>query len=144
LWTTARRSTFSLDLMRYRQDAAKNAMDYLFVELLLWGRAQGYGAFDFGMAPLAGLNDHPLAPMASRVGRLLFERAEALYNFQGLRRYKDKYDPSWQPRYIAAPGKWVIPVLLADIGLLSSGGMQGLAKRPRRSLSTDNTSQHQI
>ncbi|MDB5438099.1 MAG: oxacillin resistance protein FmtC [Caulobacteraceae bacterium] len=144
LWTTANRATFSLDLMRYRQDAAKNAMDYLFVELLLWGRSQGYAAFDFGMAPLAGLNDHPLAPMASRVGRLLFERAEALYNFQGLRRYKDKYDPNWQPRYIAAPSMWVIPILLADVGLLSSGGMQGLAKRPRRSLSTDNTSQHQI
>jgi phosphatidylglycerol lysyltransferase len=132
IWTTADRSSFSMDLMRYADEAPKNVMDFLFVELLQWGRAQGYVGFEFGMAPLAGLQDRPLAPMMSRVGRLLFERGEELYNFRGVRRYKDKYDPIWQPRYIAAPHKWMIPLLLADVGLLSSGGMSGLAKRPRK------------
>ena len=46
-----------------------------------------------------------------------------------MRKYKDKYDPLWQPRYIAAPNRWAIPFLLADVGLLSSGGMAGLTKR---------------
>jgi lysylphosphatidylglycerol synthetase-like protein (DUF2156 family) len=87
------------------------------------GQGEGYQAFEFGMAPLAGLEDRPLAPIMSRVGRLLYERGEEIYNFQGVRRYKDKYDPVWQPRYIAAPHKWAIPFLLADIGLLSSGGV---------------------
>ncbi|MEI9963890.1 MAG: phosphatidylglycerol lysyltransferase domain-containing protein [Caulobacteraceae bacterium] len=67
----------------------------------------------------------------TRVGRILFERGEEIYNFQGVRRYKDKYDPIWRPRYIAGPNKWAIPVLLADVGLLSSGGMSGLTKRSR-------------
>ena len=133
LWPTAHKAAFSMDLMRYADDAPKNVMDYLFVELLQWGRDEGYGAFEFGMAPLAGLNDRPLAPIMSRVGRLLYERGEDIYNFQGVRRYKDKYDPVWQPRYIAAPHKWSIPFLLADIGLLSSGGVSGLTKRPRPS-----------
>jgi phosphatidylglycerol lysyltransferase len=84
------------------------------------------------MAPLAGLDDRPLAPMMSRVGNLLFERGEEIYNFQGVRRYKDKYDPVWQSRYIAAPHKWTLPILMADVGLLSSGGMAALAKRPKR------------
>ncbi|WP_425995868.1 phosphatidylglycerol lysyltransferase domain-containing protein [Caulobacter sp. DWR1-3-2b1] len=132
LWTTAHKSAFSMDLMRYSDDAPKNVMDYLFVELLQWGREEGYLAFEFGMAPLAGLQDRPLAPIMSRVGRLLYERGEEIYNFQGVRRYKDKYDPVWQPRYIAAPNKWTIPFLLADIGLLSSGGVSGLTKRPKR------------
>jgi phosphatidylglycerol lysyltransferase len=132
LWTTAARSAFSMDLMRYADEAPKNIMDYLFVELIAWGREQGYAAFEFGMAPLAGLEDRPLAPIMSRVGRLLFERGEEIYNFQGVRRYKDKYDPLWQPRYIAGPHKWAIPLLMADVGLLSSGGVAGLAKRPRR------------
>lgn len=132
IWTTIDRSSFSMDLMRYDDDAPKNVMDYLFVELIEWGRAEGYDAFEFGMAPLAGLQDRPLAPIMSRVGRLLFERGEELYNFRGVRRYKDKYDPLWQPRYIAAPHKWAIPILLADVGLLSSGGVSGLTKRPRR------------
>lgn len=133
LWTTAQRAAFSMDLMRYEDGAPKNVMDFLFVELLRWGKAQGYAAFDFGMAPLAGLDDRPLAPIFSRVGRLFYERGEEFYNFQGVRRYKDKYDPNWQPRYIAAPHKWAIPFLLADVGLLSSGGMAGLAKRPKKS-----------
>jgi phosphatidylglycerol lysyltransferase len=118
--------------MRYDEDAPKNVMDFLFVELLQWGRGEGYAAFEFGMAPLAGLEDRPLAPIMSRVGRLLFERGEELYNFRGVRRYKDKYDPVWQPRYIAAPHKWAIPILMADVGLLSSGGVSGLTRRPKR------------
>lgn len=133
LWTTASKTAFSMDLMRYSDEAPKNVMDYLFVELLQWGKEQGFTAFEFGVAPLAGLQDRPLAPIMSRVGRLLYERGEEIYNFQGVRRYKDKYDPVWQPRYIAAPRKWAIPFLLADVGLLSSGGMSGLAKRPKKS-----------
>lgn len=133
LWTTSGRSAFSMDLMRYANAAPKNIMDFLFVELIAWGKAQGYQAFEFGMAPLAGLEDRPFAPIMSRVGRLLYERGEEIYNFQGVRRYKDKYDPLWQPRYLAAPHKWAIPLLLADVGLLSSGGMAALAKRPRKS-----------
>ena len=132
LWTTAERGAFSIDLMRYADDAPKDVMDFLFVELISWGRRQGYQAFEFGMAPLAGLDDRPLAPIMSRVGRLLFERGEEIYNFRGVRRYKDKYDPLWSPRYIAAARKWAIPILLADVGLLSSGGMAGLTRRGRR------------
>lgn len=132
LWTTPSKASFSIDLMRYRDEGPRNVMDYLFVELMEWGRAQGYVAFDFGMAPLAGLDDRPLAPIMSRVGRLIFDRGEEIYNFQGVRRYKDKYDPLWQPRYVAAPHKWAIPRLVADVGLLSSGGMAGLAKRPKK------------
>ncbi len=135
LWTTSSKTAFSMDLMRYSDEAPKNVMDYLFVELLQWGKDEGYQAFEFGVAPLAGLQDRPLAPIMSRVGRLLYERGEEIYNFQGVRRYKDKYDPVWQPRYIAAPQKWAIPFLLADIGLLSSGGVSGLAKRPKKASS---------
>jgi phosphatidylglycerol lysyltransferase len=132
LWTTPDQSSFSMDLMRYGDGAPKNVMDFLFVELLLWGQAQGYGAFELGMAPLAGLEERRLAPFLSRVGRLVFERGEDFYNFQGLRRYKDKYSPVWEPRYIAAPNKWSIPLLMADVGLLSSGGVAGLGRRPKR------------
>lgn len=131
LWVTACRGSFSMDLMRYVEDGPRRIMDYLFVELIEWGRGQGYEAIDFGMAPLSGLDDRPLAPMLSRVGNLLFERGEEIYNFQGVRAYKGKYDPVWRPRYIAAPNKWAIPLIMADMGLLTSGGVSGLAKRPK-------------
>src|SRR3990167_959090 len=132
LWVTAAKTSFSMDLMRYVEEGPKRIMDYLFVELIEWGRSQGYQAIGFGMAPLSGLDDRPLAPVLSRVGALIFERGEDIYNFQGVRSYKGKYDPVWRPRYIAAPNKWAIPLILADMGLLTSGGMASLAKRPRR------------
>lgn len=132
IWPVANRAAFSIDLMRYVAEGPPRIMDFLFVELINWGRAQGYGAFDFGMAPLSGLDDRPLAPALSRVGRLIYDRGEEIYNFQGVRHYKSKYDPTWQPRFVAAPRKWGIPRLMADAGLLSSGGVAGLAKRPKK------------
>ncbi len=132
LWPTADKAVFSMDLMRYGEEAPKNIMDFLFVELLLWGQREGYEAFSFGSAPLAGLEGRRLSPLMSRVGRLMFERGEEFYNFQGVRRYKAKYDPAWEPRYIAAPHKWSIPLLMADASLLTSGGMAGLARRGQR------------
>lgn len=132
IWTVASRSAFSIDLMRFVPEGPPRIMDFLFVELINWGRSEGYGAFDFGMAPLSGLDDRPLAPALSRVGRLIYDRGEEIYNFQGVRHYKSKYDPTWQPRFVAAPRKWAIPRLMADAGLLSSGGVAGLAKRPKK------------
>jgi phosphatidylglycerol lysyltransferase len=132
LWPVANRTAFSIDLMRFVAEGPPRIMDFLFVELIRWGQAEGYGAFDFGMAPLSGLDDRPLAPTLSRVGRLIYDRGEEIYNFQGVRHYKSKYDPSWQPRFVAAPRKWSIPRLMADAGLLSSGGVAGLAKRPKK------------
>lgn len=132
LWITANRTAFSMDLMRYIEEGPRRIMDYLFVELIEWGRREGYQAIEFGMAPLSGLDDRPLAPVLSRVGALIFERGEEIYNFQGVRAYKGKYDPVWRPRYMAAPNKWAIPMLLADMGLLTSGGVSGLAKRPKK------------
>jgi phosphatidylglycerol lysyltransferase len=48
------------------------------------------------------------------------------YNFQGLRAYKEKFNPVWQSRYLAAPGGLTLPRTLADIGALISGGLKGL------------------
>ena len=83
----------SVDLMRFGPDAPRGAMDYMFIELMLWGRAQGYRWFNLGMAPLAGLERHPLAPAWHRVGNFVFRHGEHFYNFDGLRRYKAKFDP---------------------------------------------------
>lgn len=132
LWPTASRDAFSIDLMRYNRAAPKRIMDFLFVELIGWGREQGYAYLDFGNAPLAGLEDRPLAPMMTRVGRLMFDLGEDVYNFQGVRSYKDKFHPDWAPRYAAAPARWEIAVMLADVSLLTSGGFAGLARRSRK------------
>lgn len=112
--------------MRHTADAPAGVMDYLFVELMLWGREQGYDRFNLGMAPLSGLEGGPLKPLWSRVGAFVFHHAESFYNFQGLRRYKEKFEPEWRPRYLASPGGLALPRVLANIATLVSGGVGGV------------------
>jgi phosphatidylglycerol lysyltransferase len=129
LWPTAGKREISVDLMRFRDGMVRDVMDYLFVQLLLWSKAQGYGRFDLGMAPLSGLQERHLAPIWTRAGALLFTHGEKFYNFEGLRRYKDKFKPVWEPRYLAAPGGLALAQALADVTLLVSGSPLAALRR---------------
>ena len=115
--------------MRFKGGAVRDVMDYLFVQLMLWGKAQGYGRFDLGMAPLSGLQDRRLAPLWTRMGAALFTHGERLYNFEGLRRYKDKFRPVWEPRYLAAPGGPALAAVLADVAPLVRGTALGIVRK---------------
>jgi phosphatidylglycerol lysyltransferase len=129
LWPTITREELSVDLMRYSQLAPKGVMDYLFVEVMLWGKAQGYQWFNLGMAPLSGLEQHPLAPIWHRVGNLVFDVGGHFYNFEGLRRYKEKFLPVWEPRYLAAPGGLALPRVLLDVTSLIAGGLREIVSK---------------
>ena len=129
LWTTGTRAELSVDLMRFDPQAPRGAMDYLFIELMQWGRAQGYRWFNLGMAPLSGLEAHPLAPAWHRVGNFIFRHGEHFYNFEGLRRYKMKFDPVWEPRYLVARGGIALPRVLVDVSVLIAGGMKEIFAR---------------
>lgn len=119
----------SVDLMRFLPDGPTGIMDYLFVELMLWARGEGYRWFNLGMAPLAGLQNRRQAPLWNRFGALVFGRGERFYNFRGLQRYKDKFDPEWEPRYMAVPGGIALPMILANVASLISGGLSGVVRR---------------
>lgn len=126
LWIAGTGEELAVDLMRFGPDAPRGAMDFLFVELLLWGRAQGHRWLSLGMAPLAGLEKHPLAPAWHRVGNIVFRFGEYFYNFDGLRRYKAKFNPVWESKYLAAPGGLALPRVLLDVSMLISGGVKEL------------------
>ncbi len=122
VWPGPSRVELSVDLMRHRQDAPNYTMELLFAQLLLWGSEQGYQWFNLGMAPLSGLEPSPVAHMWSRVARLVYRRGEAFYNFQGLRAFKQKFDPAWESRYLAYPGGLSLPGVMADVSALIAGG----------------------
>jgi phosphatidylglycerol lysyltransferase len=120
LWTAGTRE-LSVDLMRYRADALKGVMDYLLIECMLWGKGRGIEWFNLGMAPLSGLEEHPLAPAWHKLGRLVQRYGENFYHFEGLRKFKEKFTPQWRPRYLAAPGGLSLPGALVDVTTLISG-----------------------
>lgn len=129
VWIGGNREELSIDLMRQGDDAPPGTMDYLFAELMLWGQAQGFRWFSLGMAPLSGLEPHRFAPVWNRAGALLFRFGEHFYNFQGLRTFKEKFDPIWEPRYLAAPGGIALPFVLSHAATLISGGVRGVVAR---------------
>lgn len=129
VWAGENHTELSIDLMRHGESAPHGVMDQLFIGLMLWGKEQGYEWFDLGMAPLAGLENHQLAPFWHKVGGMLFRHGENFYNFEGLRSYKDKFDPVWRPKYLASPGGLMLPLILANVATLISGGVKGLVTK---------------
>jgi len=122
VWPSGDGRDLSIDLMRHVDDAPNGTMEYLFIELLLWGAAQGYKTFNLGMAPMSGVEARESAPLWNKAITMIFRNGEGLYNFQGLRAFKEKFGPDWLPRYVAMAGGASLPVVAADIAYVVSRG----------------------
>jgi phosphatidylglycerol lysyltransferase len=129
IWPGPDGQELSIDLMRYHRDAPKGVMEALFVHLMLWGRDRGYRFFALGMAPLSGFEESPVASLWNRLGSFVYEHGETIYSFQGLRAYKEKFGPSWDPRYLAYPGGLRLPRILADVSALVAGGYRHIFRK---------------
>jgi phosphatidylglycerol lysyltransferase len=129
IWHTSGLEELAVDLMRYDPESPNGIMEYLFVELMMWGKDAGYKCFSLGMVPLAGLERHPLAPLWHKIGTAIFDLGEEFYNFEGLYAYKAKFDPEWKSRYLAAPAGLAVPFILMTIARRISGGWKGIFSR---------------
>ncbi len=117
----------SIDLMRYdllgpaggdEPAVLPPVMDFLLIELMLWGRSRGYSCFNLGMAPLSGMLEGGPAPVWSRAAALAYHHGGAYHGFEGLRKHKEKFRPVWRPRYLAHVGLLSLPVVLRDVAAL--------------------------
>ncbi len=129
IWPGAGKEELSIDLMRHVPGSLDGIMEFLFAELMLWGKEQGYRQFNLGMAPLAGFEDRALAPVWNRLGAQIFRHGEHFYNFQGLRQFKEQFDPLWEPKYIVFPRIFLLPRILTNLASLISGGLMGALKK---------------
>lgn len=121
IWAGGNKEELSVDLMRYGSTAPDRTMEYLFVKLMLWGKENGYKRFSLGMAPLSGLEKRQFAPLWHKVGSLIFANGDYIYNYKGLRDFKEKFNPVWSPKYIALPTGFKKSLALKDIATLISG-----------------------
>lgn len=103
LWRSGDGMECSIDLMRQTPDAPSGTMDFLLLELMEMAQRQGFARFNLGVAPLSGMRAGRLATPWMRGAGLAFRFQRLSYNFQGLRRYKEKFAPAWHNRYIALP-----------------------------------------
>ena len=97
-------------------------MEYLFTSLIVAMKERGFGSLSLGAAPLAGVRRAPLPSRWHRLASLIWKHGDRFYNFQGLRTFKGKFNPAWQPRYFAASGSLGPFVALADAAVLIGAG----------------------
>jgi phosphatidylglycerol lysyltransferase len=126
VWIGADQQELTVDLMRFHPEMQSGVMDYLFIEMMVWGRDMNFKWFNLGMAPLSGLEARSMAPFWTRLGAFVYHYGEHFYNFQGLRLYKEKFDPVWVPRYLASPGGLVLPRVFTNLATPISGGVKGI------------------
>jgi phosphatidylglycerol lysyltransferase len=126
-------SEVCIDLMRHRPRSEGGLMDFLFVSLIEWAKAQGYATLNMGLSGLAGIGERPHDPAIERALHYVYEHVNQFYNFKGLHEFKAKFDPNWSPRYLVYSGLTSLPavtiaMLRADSGTHLPGGTM---KRPK-------------
>jgi phosphatidylglycerol lysyltransferase len=94
----------ALDLMRRRHPVENGVMEFLFVALLQWARERGYATVNLGMSALYGVGEDTHDPPPERALHFIYEHVNQFYNFKGLHEFKEKFHPTWSPRYLVYPG----------------------------------------
>jgi phosphatidylglycerol lysyltransferase len=128
VWPGAPGTELAVDLVRHSREAPPNVLELLLVELILWGKAQGYREVNLGMAPL---EEEPgaRAPSWNRLGALVFRHGEHFPSIHRLRRFKERFGVEWRPRYLAAPDAAPLPRVIATIAGLIAGEKEPKASR---------------
>ena len=119
--TTDMNTEATVGVMRHLPDASPYAMEYLFTKLALHLKQAGFQSLSLGIAPLSGMQPTPLASYWHRLAGLVWRFGGRFYNFRGLRGFKSKFQPRWEPRYLAASGSVGVFFTLADLSLLAGG-----------------------
>lgn len=108
----------SLDLMRFKNDAPKNTMTFLILNLLMSYKDKNYEIFNLGMVPLNNVGNKQRAHMPEKLAYLMTLYGNHIYSFAGLRSYKAKFSPLWEPRYLAYENIMWLPSSLIEAILL--------------------------
>ena len=110
--------SIGIDLMRFKSNVPNSTMDFIFIQLLLHFKEQGYRHFSFGVAPLAKVGSAPRSHKTEKIAHFVYKHGNPIYRFEGLRKFKDKFGPHWEPKYLAYPQLVSLPALLIEISML--------------------------
>jgi lysylphosphatidylglycerol synthetase-like protein (DUF2156 family) len=121
VYEEGRTAGWTIDLMRRNTDGAvRGVMEFLITTAALAFQEEGARFVSLSGAPLAGLDrgDRGTQPRALRRALELISAAmEPAYGFQTLRQFKDKFQPAYEPLYLAYPD----PAALGSIAIAIGG-----------------------
>ncbi|WP_316738901.1 phosphatidylglycerol lysyltransferase domain-containing protein [Pedobacter aquatilis] len=85
------------DLIRKETDAPNGVLDMLLAKTFLYLKEEGYTSVNMGLAPLSGIDGIDLT---QKTIKYAYENLKAFAQFKGLRKYKEKFYPSWNKKYL--------------------------------------------
>ena len=124
------RRGWTLDLMRRRPDSMPGTMESLIVTSIEAARTRGDAVLSLALSALANVpheGQAPEEPESDRAREFLRRHLSGFYDFEGLFRWKRKFDPEFEDRFLVYPSALALPaVLLALVRAQSSGGLSAL------------------
>jgi len=115
---------WAVDILRYLPELGPNALDFMLLRLMRLAKARGVRRFDLGLTPNPARLTENLGPAWQRVTPLLFRFGDHVANFEALRGFKARFNPQFEPRYLACTAGFALPHILQDItALVERGGV---------------------
>jgi phosphatidylglycerol lysyltransferase len=95
------------DMLRQTSKSLGNINDFLLLGLIEHLLESGYNSLNMGLCPLVGLDESNSDEQNRLITSFLsfaYANGDRFYSFQGLYRFKAKYEPAWRNRYVAYQG----------------------------------------
>jgi phosphatidylglycerol lysyltransferase len=96
----------TVDMMRHRKNMPNGAMDFIFCSYLSKLSLEGIKFFSLGLSHFTGLETPKEIPLLEKIMNELFDHFGKLFSFKGMRKYKEKFEPSWEDRYFVYKGNY--------------------------------------
>ena len=89
----------NFDMVRYTGEL-HGLSDFLHVALINYFREQGRPGMNLGLAPFSGIERGEARSPIGRAMQLLYSYGGFFFRAKGLREFKGKFRPRWEPRYL--------------------------------------------
>ena len=91
----------NIDLMRHMADAPPNVNDFMFLHYIKHSQELGCDYVNLGLCPLVGIDDSDeSARVITNLLKFVYANGSRFFGFEGLARFKNKFEPEWRNRYV--------------------------------------------
>jgi phosphatidylglycerol lysyltransferase len=108
------RNGWTLDLMRRRPDSPHGVMELLIVRSIEEASRRGLDEVSLGLAPLA-ITPSGSNRLAERALKGVYGQLDRFRRSRSLRKFKSKFGPLWEERYLAVPTTASLPEVLMSL-----------------------------
>ncbi len=108
------RNAWTLDLMRRRPEATYGVIEALIVRSIEEGARRGVAELSLGMIPRI-LSSRDTATGVDRALRAMYWGLDRFQRSTTLQRFKEKFGPRWEDRYLVIPGPATLPEVMVAL-----------------------------